>query len=243
MVGFILKSPTFVLTNQFEFFLYWKHLRRRKFSIYSQFNLGETTEIYFFWWGAWVHTEISDFSIQSHFCLGEPVEVLKNKKYIKNLIRNIRDIGVLCRFAKTVVLRLLFSPFAVFMGCCKTIERYVFFFSFRVSCIRSTWKQRATWLKCALWEGTQELFVYFLQRNFDMGTQSYTNKAWQPLTDFRGPGRRRGRGEVNRQTLPHQSLQPGEAQEAKPIHCRARIQACHSADRDERGPTRRGLHR
>lgn len=80
----------------------------------------------------------------------------------------------------------------------------------------------------ALWEGTQELFVYFLQRNFDMGMQIYANKAWQPLTDFRGPGRRRGRGEVNRQ---------------KPIHCRAWIQACHSADRDERGPTCRDLHR
>lgn len=157
---------------------------------------------------------------------------------IKNLMRNIWALWVLCRFAKTVVLRFFFFEelnlrslyLLPLWSVAKPLRDFVFFFSFRVSCIRSlqmqsSWKQRGTLLKCAdVWwcivrgnaVGTQELFVYFLQRNFDMGVQSCANKAWQPLTDFRGPGQRRRRGEVNRQTPPHQSLQPGEAQEAKP---------------------------
>ncbi len=150
---------------------------------------------------------------------------------IKNLMRNIWDLRVLCRFAKTVFFLNLRSLHLLSLWAVAKPLRDICVFSFFPGLLYqksadAEWKQRGTLLKCAdVWwcivrgnaVGTQELFVYFLQRNFDMGTQSCANnKAWQPLTDFRGPGRRRGRGEVNRQTPSHQSLQPGEAQEAKP---------------------------
>lgn len=107
-----------------------------------------------------------------------------------------------------------------------------------------------TLLKCAdVWwcivrgngVGTQEVLVYFMQRNFDMGMQSCTNKAWQPLTDFRGPGRRWGKGEVNRQTRPPTNHCSQEAKPADPLQ--GSDPSIHSSDRDERGPTCPGSHR
>ncbi len=120
------------------------------------------------------------------------------------------------------------SPFAVFMGCCKTIERYLCFSFLPGLCIRSLQMQLKTardvcwvcWCVVVHCErercGNAGAVCVFPAEKLRHGTQSCAKQSVATPYRLQRPGAKTGEGEVNCQTPSHQSLQPGEAQEAKP---------------------------
>ncbi len=145
------------------------------------------------------------------------------------------------------------------MGCCKTIERYLWFSFLSGSLVSEVCRCRVVensegrcWsvLMCggALWEGT------LWERRSCLCISCRETSTWErkvaltkrgnplPTSEARGEDGGGVKSTAKRRPTNHCS-QARHRRLSLPIHCRARIQACHSANRHEHGPTCRGLHR